>query len=94
MGMSLRKTSYLLSRTLKIKPTPTTMKNPQANSILERAHQVLGDMLRTKILQKYDFDDMDHWSEVLASVYHRLFINYWRNISACYFLKIQKHSYY
>ena len=40
-------------------------KNPQANSILERVHQVLGNMLRTKNLQKYDFDDR---SELLGSV--------------------------
>jgi hypothetical protein len=26
---------------------PTTVKNPQANAILERVHQVLGQMLRT-----------------------------------------------
>ena len=28
----------------------------------------MGNMLRTKNLQKYDFDDMDLWSELLASV--------------------------
>ena len=39
-----------------IKPTPITIKNPQDNAILERVHQVLGDMLRTKNLQEYDFD--------------------------------------
>ena len=38
-----------------IKPTPTTIKNPQANSILERVHQVLGNMLRTKNLQAQQF---------------------------------------
>ena len=51
-----------------IKPTPTTIKNPQANAILERVHQVLGDMLCTKNLQSYDFDDIDPWGELLASV--------------------------
>jgi hypothetical protein len=30
-----------------IQDTPTTVKNPQANSILERSHQVIGNMLRT-----------------------------------------------
>ena len=33
-----------------------------------RVHQVLGNMLRTKNLQEYDFDDMDPWSELLGSV--------------------------
>ncbi len=31
--------------------TPTTIKNPQANAIQEKLHQVLGDMLRTRNLQ-------------------------------------------
>ena len=57
-----------LLKDFSIKPTPTTIKNPQANSILERIHQVLGNMLRTKNLQQHDFDDMDPWSELLASV--------------------------
>ena len=51
-----------------MKPNPTIIKNPQANSNLERVHEVLGNMLRTKNLQKYDFDDMDPQSELLASV--------------------------
>ena len=63
MEMSLRKDFLPLLKDFSIKPTPTTIKNPQANSILERVHQVLGNMLRTKNLQKYDFDDMDPWSE-------------------------------
>ena len=35
---------------------------------MERVHQVLDNMLRTKNLQKYDFDDIVTWSEVLGSV--------------------------
>ena len=30
-----------------IKRKPTTVRNPQANAILERVHQVIGQMLRT-----------------------------------------------
>ena len=33
---------------------PTTVKNPQANGILERVHQVLGQMLRTAELDMAD----------------------------------------
>jgi hypothetical protein len=33
-----------------IKRKPTTVKNPQANALLERVHQVLGQMLRTSEL--------------------------------------------
>ena len=61
MGMSSRRISYLFSHDFAIKPTPTTIKNPQANAILERLHQVLGDMLRTKNLEQYIFGDIDPW---------------------------------
>ena len=36
--------------------------------MLERMHQILGKKLTTKNLQKYDFNGMDPWSELLASV--------------------------
>ena len=42
-----------------IKPTHTTIKNSQTNRILEGVHQILGNMLRTNNLQKYDFDDIN-----------------------------------
>ena len=66
-GNEFKKDFLPLLRDFSIKPTPTTIKNPQANSILERIHQVLGNMLRTKDLQTHKFDDLDPWSELLAS---------------------------
>ena len=66
-GNEFKKDFLPLLRDFSIKPTPTTIKNPQANSILERIHQVLGNMLRTKDLQTHEFDDLDPWSELLAS---------------------------
>ena len=67
-GNEFKKDFLPLLKDFAIKPTPTTIKNPQANAILERVHQVLGDMLHTKNLQSYDFDDIDPWGELLASV--------------------------
>jgi len=32
-----------------IRSVPTTVKNPQANSIAERVHRVVGDMIRTQL---------------------------------------------
>ena len=49
-------------------PRPTTVKNPQANSILERVHQVLGNMLRVKNITALDIDPVDPWTNILASV--------------------------
>ncbi len=52
-----------LCETYGIKHKPTTIKNPQANAILECLHQVLGQMLRTseldmaKTIPPDDLDD-------------------------------------
>ena len=67
-GNEFKKDVLPLLKDFSIKPTPTTIKNPQANAILERVHQVLGDMLRTKNLQQYDFDALDPWNDILASI--------------------------
>ena len=67
-GNEFKKDFLPLLNDFAIKPTPTTIKNPRANAILERLHQVLGDMLRTKNLEQYDFDSVDPWGELLASV--------------------------
>ena len=40
-----------------IKPEPITVKNPRANSIVERMHQVLGDMLRVQLTSIHPNDD-------------------------------------
>ena len=68
-GDDFKKDFLPLLNHFSIKHTPTTNKNPEANSILERVHQVLGYIiLRTKTLHKYDFGDLDSWSELLTSV--------------------------
>ena len=51
-----------------IKPSPITAKNPQANAIVERVHQVVQNMLRTKDLNNHVFDYHDPWSEMLSSI--------------------------
>ena len=60
-GNEFKKDFLPLLHDFAIKPTPTTVKNPQANAILERLHHVLGDMLRTKNLEQYIFGDIDPW---------------------------------
>ena len=51
-----------------IKPKPTTVENPQGNSPVERIHQVVQDMIKTKELDTFIFDYIDPWAEVLSSV--------------------------
>ena len=41
--------------------------NPQANSIVQRIHQVLGNMMRTFDLDNADVNEEDLWSEFISS---------------------------
>ena len=44
-----------------------TTANPQANSVIERIHQVLGNMLRTFKLEENYLDTDDPWAGILAA---------------------------
>ena len=44
-----------------------TARNPQANAIVERVHQTLGNMLRTMEIYKQDLDKEDPFSGILAA---------------------------
>lgn len=62
-----------------IKAVTTSVKNPQSNSILERVHQVIHNMVRTQELKKLVFDAFEPWNQILAqtafairSSYHRI----------------------
>ena len=57
-----------LLKDFEIKPKPTTVENPQGNSPVERIHQVVQNMIKTKELDKFIFDYIDPWAEILSSV--------------------------
>ena len=57
-----------LLKDFKIKPKLTSIKNPQSNAIVERVHQVLSNMFRTKDLSKRIFDYVNPWNDILSSV--------------------------
>ncbi len=66
-----------LCDTYGIKRKPTSVKNPQANAILERIHDVLGNMLRTSELDEAELvkiSDIDVFlsdaSWAVCSTYH------------------------
>ncbi len=66
-----------LCKSYGIKRKPTTVNNPQANGILERVHQVLGQMLHTAEINMADSvtpDDVDVFLDNVAwaicSAYH------------------------
>jgi hypothetical protein len=53
----------------KIKRKVISMQNPQANAIVERAHQTLGNLIRSFQLQdKPYYDPDDPWGGILAAV--------------------------
>ena len=50
-----------------IKCRPTTSYNPQGNSIIERVHQVMGNMLRAFEVEERDLDPINPWDEFLQA---------------------------
>jgi len=50
-----------------IKKKPITTRNPQANAIIERVHQVLGNIIRTFELEENYLDEDDPWSGILSA---------------------------
>ena len=51
-----------------MKKQRSTEYNPQSNGIIERVHQVVGDMTRTFELDEKVLDDLDPFSELISSV--------------------------
>ena len=56
--------------------------NPQANAVIERVHQVLGNMLRTFDLDNAEIDDEDPWSEFISSTCFAIRSTYHTTIGA------------
>ena len=50
-----------------IKKSPITVRNPQANSIVERVHQAISNIIRTFEIHDTTVDDEDPWSGILAA---------------------------
>ena len=57
----------MISEDYGITPRPITKKNPQANAVLERAHQTLGNIIRTFQVQDNYLDQSDPWKGILAA---------------------------
>ena len=50
-----------------IKRKPITTRNPQANAIIERVHQTIGNIIRSFQVQNLELDLDDPWSDILAA---------------------------
>jgi hypothetical protein len=50
-----------------IKAKPITVRNPQAKAIVERVHQVIGNIIRTFELETNNLDEEDPWKGILSA---------------------------
>ena len=50
-----------------VKGKPITVRNPQANAIVERVHQVIGNIIRTFELEDNYMDEEDPWKGILSA---------------------------
>ena len=61
----MREFSEMVVKDYGIKRKPITKRNPQANAVIERIHQTLGNIIRTA--NKENLDEKDPWSGILAA---------------------------
>ena len=50
-----------------IKGKPITVRNPQANAVVERTHQVIGNIIRTFELETNYLDEDNPWKGILSA---------------------------
>ena len=62
----LTKFRKLIINDYSIMVKPITSRNPQANAILERVHQTIGNILRSFKVQNMILDDKNPWDGILA----------------------------
>ena len=57
----------MLTKDYGIKKKPITVRNPQANAIVERIHQVIANIIRTFELEDNYLDEEDPWKGILSA---------------------------
>eukprot|EP00957_Ditylum_brightwellii_P136669 10422245-Ditylum_brightwellii.AAC.1 len=51
-----------------VKKKPITVRNTQANSIIERIHETKGNMIRPVEVHDTSINEKDPWTEILSAV--------------------------
>jgi len=67
-GKEFQRFFHILCEEYNLNEVPTTVKNPQANGVIERVHQVIGNMLRSFDLDNLNLDPNDPFGDVLARI--------------------------
>jgi transposase InsO family protein len=65
-----------------IKSKPITKRNPQANAIIERVHQTIGNISRTFQVQDNYLDEDDPWEGILAATMFAIRATYHTTLQA------------
>ena len=47
--------------------SPTSIRNPQANAIIERVHQTIGNIIHVIKIEQMDLDNENPWEGILSS---------------------------
>ena len=81
-GSEFKRNFQPLLKDFAVKPTCISIKNPQANAIVERIHQVVGSMLKTNDLVNRIFDAIDPWGNILADIAYAIRCSYHSTLQA------------
>ena len=81
-GSEFKRNFQPLLKDFAVKPTCISIKNPQANAIVERIHQVVGSMLKTNDLVNRIFDAIDPWGNILAAIAYAIRCSYHSTLQA------------
>jgi transposase InsO family protein len=64
----MREFARIVKKRLRHKIKPTTTRNPQANSIIERIHQTIQNIICSFQIGQIEIDKQDPWNGVLAAI--------------------------
>ena len=81
-GNEYKATFKQMCRNMGIEEKPSLEYNPQSNGIVERVHQVLGDMIRTFELEEQDLNERDPFKEMLTLVGYAIRSTYHTTLEA------------
>eukprot|EP00957_Ditylum_brightwellii_P008941 676697-Ditylum_brightwellii.AAC.1 len=62
----MAESSEMILKDYGVKKRPITVRNPQANSTIERIHQTIGNMIRSYEVHSTNIDEKDPWIGILV----------------------------